>query len=119
MTPAGPRTTTHPRLLRLAVSRALADAGIQALLYGALVIVVREGNSAFEASLVAGAALVPPTALGLWGGLLADRLPRRTALSLAYLVQACVCLLAAALAGTGFMTMVAVVLAAGLAWERG
>lgn len=99
------------RLRRLLGSRFLADAGVNALLYGALISVVRDSGSALEAAVVAAASLAPAALLGLWGGSLADRLPRRQALAGGYLAQACLCLLAAIVADAGFPVMVTLIFA--------
>ncbi|MEX2238463.1 MAG: MFS transporter [Dehalococcoidia bacterium] len=77
----------------LLASRFLAETGQQALSYGILVAVVREGGGTFESALVAVAASIPPAALGLIGGTVADSLPKRIALILGYVGQAIACLL--------------------------
>ncbi len=105
----GVSVLSNRRLWRLLGSRFLADAGVNALLYGALIAVVRESGSALEAAIVAAASLAPSALLALWGGTVADRLPRRQALSGAYALQAVLCLLAAVLADGGFVVMVALI----------
>jgi MFS family permease len=72
-------------------SRFLAETGQQALAYGVLVAVVREGGGSFESALVAVAAAIPPAALGLLGGTVADSVPKRIALIIGYLLQAAAC----------------------------
>lgn len=72
-------------------SRFLAETGQQALAYGVLVAVVREGGGSFESALVAVAAALPPALLGLLGGTVADSLPKRVALIIGYILQAAAC----------------------------
>jgi MFS family permease len=89
----------------LLASRFLTDAAQQALAFGALVAVAREGGSAVEVALVGVAALLPPALLGLYGGAIADTLPVRVALAGAYGGQALLCLLVPWLFGTGLGTV--------------
>ena len=88
------------RFQHLLVSRFLSDAGQQSLTFGALIAVAREGGSALEVALVGVAALIPPAALGLYGGAVADALPKRVALAGAYTGQALMCFLVPPLFGT-------------------
>ncbi len=99
------------RFQHLLMSRFLSDAGQQSLAYGALVAVVREGGSAFDAALVGSAALLPPAVLGLYGGAVADALPKRVALALAYNLQALLCLATPSLLGTDLHAMIFLLLA--------
>jgi MFS family permease len=87
------------------VSRFLSDAGQQALAYGALVAVVRAGGSALDAALLGAAGLLPPALLGLYGGAVADALPKRIALAGVYNLQALLCFLAPSLVGTDLLAM--------------
>lgn len=89
----------------LLASRFLTDAAQQALAFGALVAVAREGGSAVEVALVGVAALLPPALLGMYGGAIADTLPVRVALAGAYAGQALLCLLVPWLFGTGLGTV--------------
>ena len=89
-----------PRLQQILASRFLSDAGQQALSYGALVAIVREGGSAFDAALLGVAAVVPPALFGLFGGAVADALPKRVALAFVYNLQAVLCFIAPAVVGT-------------------
>ena len=89
----------------LLASRFLTDAAQQALAFGALVAVAREGGSAVEVALVGIAALLPPALLGMYGGAIADTLPVRVALAGAYAGQALLCLLVPPLFGTGLGTV--------------
>src|SRR3990172_1597250 len=72
------------RFQHLLASRFLSDAGQQSLAFGALVAVTRGGASAFEVALVGVAALLPPALFGLYGGAVADALPKRLALGGVY-----------------------------------
>lgn len=89
----------------LLASRFLTDAAQQALAFGALVAVAREGGSAVDVALVGVAALLPPALLGMYGGAIADTLPVRVALAGAYAGQALLCLLVPQLFGTGLGTV--------------
>jgi MFS family permease len=81
-------------------SRFFSDAGQQALAYGALVAVVRGGGNALDAAMLGVAALLPPALLGLYGGAVADALPRRLALAFVYNTQAVLGFAAPSLIGT-------------------
>ncbi len=89
----------------LLASRFLTDAAQQALAFGALVAVAREGGSAVEVALVGVAALLPPALLGMYGGAISDTLPVRVALAGAYAGQALLCLLVPLFFGTGLGTV--------------
>jgi len=79
------------RFQALVVSRFLTDIALQALLYGALIATARGGGSALDAAGLGVAVLLPGVALGLYGGAIADALPKRAALALAYLGMAAAC----------------------------
>lgn len=79
------------RFQQIMASRFFSDAGQQAVTYGALIAVVRGGGSAFEAALVGVASILPPVLFGLYGGTVADALPKRVALALMYNLQALLC----------------------------
>ena len=81
----------NPRFEQILASRFFSDAGQQALAYGALIAVVRRGGTAWESALIGVAALLPPALFGLYGGTVADQLPKRVALAAAYNVQALLC----------------------------
>lgn len=101
----------NPRFQQILASRFLSDAGQQALAYGALIAVVRGGGSAFEAALVGVAALVPPALLGLYGGAVADALPKRVALAAIYNLQAILCFVVPGVAGTDLVAILFLVFA--------
>ena len=82
-------------------SRFLSNAGQQSVVFGALIAVARDGGSALELALIGVAALAPPTLLGMYGGVIADELPKRIALAGAYSCQAALCFLIPPFLGTG------------------
>ncbi|HKZ51491.1 MAG TPA: MFS transporter, partial [Dehalococcoidia bacterium] len=106
-----PSLARDPRFEHILVSRFLSDAGQQALAYGALIAVVRDGGSAFQVALVGIAALIPPALLGLYGGTIADSLPKRVALAMVYNLQALLCFLAPTFLGTGLPAILALIFA--------
>ena len=99
------------RFQQVLASRFLSDAGQQALAYAALVAVVRSGGSALEAALVGVAALVPPMALGLYGGAVAVALPKRVALAATYNLQALLCFIVPSTVGTGLPELILLIFA--------
>lgn len=96
------------RFQALVVSRFLTDVAMQMLLYGALIATAREGGGALDAAVLGVASLLPGVALGLYGGALADALPKRVALALAYLGMAVACFAVAWGTATGFWSLVVV-----------
>jgi hypothetical protein len=95
-----PAIARNLRFQHLLASRFLSDAGQQSLAFGALVSVTRSGASSFEVALVGIAALLPPAVLGLYGGAVADALPKRVALAGVYSLQAGLCFVVPAILGT-------------------
>jgi MFS family permease len=77
----------NPNFQALLASRFLSDLALQALLFGVLIASVRNGGDAFEAAIIGVAYLLPGVALGLFGGVVADWLPKRFALVAAYLLM--------------------------------
>lgn len=77
----------NPNFQALLASRFLSDLALQALLFGVLIASVRSGGDAFEAAIIGVAYLLPGVALGLFGGAVADWLPKRFALVAAYLLM--------------------------------
>ncbi|MDP2674728.1 MAG: MFS transporter [Dehalococcoidia bacterium] len=106
-----PAIARQLRFQQLLASRFLSDAGQQSLAFGALVAVTRGGASAFEVALVGTAALLPPALLGLYGGAVADALPKRVALAGVYFLQALLCFLVPLLGGTDLAYMLFLLLA--------
>jgi MFS family permease len=88
------------RFQHLLASRFLSEAGQQSLLFGVLVSVAREGGSALEVALIGVSALLPPALFGLYGGAVADAIPKRAALAGAYALQALLCFVFPAVLGT-------------------
>lgn len=89
------------RFQHLLASRFLSDAGQKSLVFGALIAVARDGGSALQLALVGIAALIPSAVFGLYGGAVADQLPKRVALAGVYTGQAVMCFLVPPLFGTG------------------
>lgn len=96
------------RFQALVVSRFLTDIALQMLLYGALIATARGGGGALDAAALGVASLLPGVALGLYGGALADALPKRVALALAYLGMAVACFAVAWGTAAGFWSLVVV-----------
>lgn len=96
---------------QLLASRFLTDIALQALLYGALITTVSEGGSAFDAALLGVAYLLPGVLLGMFGGIVADALPKRVALAGAYLTMGVLTLLIPLFFGTDFRSLLAVLFA--------
>jgi MFS family permease len=88
------------RFQQIMVSRFFSDAGSHAVTYGALIAIVRSHGSAIDAAFVGVAALVPAAIFGLYGGAVADALPKRIALAAAYGLQAVLCFAIPAIVGT-------------------
>ena len=99
------------RFQQIVASRFFSDAGQQALAYGALIVVARNGGSALDLALIGVAALLPAALLGLYGGEVADALPRRVALAGIYNLQALFCFLVPFVAGTDLWSLFALILA--------
>ena len=98
-----PKIGRDPHVQQLIASRFFSEAGQQALTYGVLIAVVRDGGSALDAALVGIAGLIAPALLGMYGGAVADALPKRIALALAYNLQAGLCLLVVFFLGTDLL----------------
>ena len=99
------------RFEHLLASRFLSDAGQQAILFGALVSVARRGGSALEVALVGVSALLPPAVLGLYGGAVADAIPKRFALAGVYAFQALLCFVFPEAVGTDLVAIMLLLLA--------
>ncbi len=96
---------------QLLASRFLTDIALQALLYGALIVTVSAGGSAFDAALLGVAYLLPGLVLGMFGGIVADALPKRVALAGAYLTMGALTLLIPWFFGTDFRSLLAILFA--------
>ena len=101
----------NPSFQALLASRFLSDLALQALLFGVLIASARGGGSAFDAAMIGVAFLVPGVALGLFGGAVADALPKRFALIVAYLTMGSLCLALPLWLGFELRGMIAVLFA--------
>lgn len=110
MVPAG-SVAWNVQFQALLASRFLSDIGVQALLYGALIATVRGGGKEIDVALLGVAYLLPGVALALYGGALADALPKRLALVGAYLAMGLLCFVIAGAFGTGFKALLLVIFA--------
>ena len=86
-----PAIARRLRFQHIIFSRFLSTAGQESLAFGALVAVARDGGSALQLALIGVAALSPPTLLGLYGGAVADQIPKKVALAGVYIAQAVLC----------------------------
>lgn len=93
---------------QLLVSRFFTDIALQALLYGALIAVARSDGDAVDAALLGVAYLAPGVLLGMFGGIVADQLPKRVALAGAYVLMGAIALLVPTVIGTSFRSMLVV-----------
>jgi hypothetical protein len=94
------------RFQLIVASRFLSEIGQESVFYGALVQATISG-SAFNASVISAAKMIPAATLGLFGGAVADALPKRVALGLGYGTQAAICVVLPLVFGTDFWTLVA------------
>ena len=106
-----PAIARDVRFQHLLFSRFLSTAAQESLAFGALVAVAREGGSALEVALIGVAALLPSALLGLYGGAVADELPKRVALAGAYTAQALLCFIVPPLFGTDLLVVVLLIFA--------
>ncbi len=97
------------RLQHLLFSKALSDAARDAAKYAALVAVVSSNGSVFESSLMTVAMLLPTALLGLYAGEVADSLPKRTVIAVAYMLAALACFLIPTIFGTDVGPLMALV----------
>lgn len=105
-----PEIARDLRFQHLLFSRFLSNAGQESLIFGALVVVARNGGSALELALIGVAALVPAALLGMYGGAVADELSKRVALAGAYTGQALLCFLVPPLLGTDLPVVIVLIL---------
>jgi MFS family permease len=97
------------RIQHLLFSKTLSDTARDATKYAALVAVAISSGSAFKASLVTAATLFPAAMLGLYAGEIADSLPKRIAIALAYGLSGATCFVIPTLFGTHVGSMLALV----------
>ena len=93
---------------QLLASRFFSDIALQALLYGTLIATARAGGSATDAALLGTAYLLPGALLGMFGGVVADALPKRVALGGAYLIMGAIAILVPTVLGTDFLSLLLV-----------
>ncbi|MDA0256653.1 MAG: MFS transporter [Chloroflexi bacterium] len=101
----------------LLASRFLSDVALQALLYSVLIDRARSGGGAVDAALVGAAFLLPGVVLGMYGGAVADALPKRAALVGAYLAMGVLAFLIPGLLGTGLLPLLLVLFAVRVAYQ--
>ena len=89
----------------LLISRLLSELGMATLTYGAMIYIARQGASQIEVSVLTTSGAVAALVFGLRGGAIADSLPRRIALGLAYLLQAALCVVVPMFLGTTFVPL--------------
>ena len=106
-----PEIARTVRFQHLMASVFLADAARDAIRYGALIAVASSGGSTLDAALVGVASLIPPTLLGMYGGAVADALPKRVALGAIYILDAAVCFLIPIWFGTGLGAIILLIFA--------
>lgn len=110
MVPSG-SVARNVEFQQLLASRFTTDIALQALLYGALIASAIGGGTAVEAALLGTAYLMPGVLLGLFGGIVADALPKRVALVGAYLLMGALCLLIVTFLGTEFRSLLLILFA--------
>jgi hypothetical protein len=96
---------------QLLASRFLTDIALQALLYGALIASARAGGRAIDAALLGVAYLLPGVLLGMFGGIVADALPKRVALGGAYILMGALAILIPSFFGTDFRSLLGILFA--------
>ena len=97
------------RFQHLLFSKTLSDTARDATKYSALVAVAISSGSAFQSSLVTVATLIPAAMFGLYAGEVADSLPKRIAIALAYGLSGAACFAIPTLFGTDVGSMLALV----------
>ncbi len=101
----------------LLASRFLSDVALQALLYSVLIDRARSGGGAVDAALVGVAFLLPGVVLGMYGGAVADALPKRAALAGAYVAMGVLAFLIPGLFGTDLLPLLVVLFAVRVAYQ--
>ena len=110
MVPSG-SVARNLQFQQLLASRFLTDIALQALLYGALIASARAEGSAIDAALLGSAYLLPGVLLGMFGGVVADALPKRVALAGAYLTMGVLSLAIPISLGTEFRSLLLILFA--------
>jgi len=93
------------RFQHLLSAKFLADAGRDSVRYAAIVGVVRDGGSPLASSFIGLASVIPAIIFALYGGAIADSLPKRTALGIAYSIDAALCIILPLFFGDGVLVM--------------
>ena len=93
----------------LLASRFLTDVAINALLFGALISTARAGGGAIQAGMLGTVYLLPGVLLGLYGGAVADAIPKRVALAGAYVGMGVLTLSAALVLGSSLASLLFVI----------
>ena len=101
----------------LLASRFLSDVALQALLYSVLIDRARSGGGAVDAALIGVAFLLPGVVLGMYGGAVADALPKRAALAGAYVTMGALAFLIPGLFGTELLPLLVVLFAVRVAYQ--
>ena len=101
----------------LLASRFLSDVALQALLYSVLIDRARSGGGPSDAALVGVAFLLPGVVLGMYGGAVADALPKRAALAGAYVTMGVLAFLIPGLFGTELLPLLMVLFAVRVAYQ--
>lgn len=102
---------------RVATSRFFSNVSQDGITYGAIVATVSAGGSPLETALIGAASVIPAATIGVYGGAIADALPKRAALALGYVGQAAVCLAIPLLFGTDAIAMIALILLVNVAGQ--
>ncbi len=110
MVPSG-SVARNLQFQQLLASRFLTDIALQALLYGALIASARAEGSAIDAALLGSAYLLPGVLLGMFGGVVADALPKRVALVGAYVTMGVLSLAIPISLGTEFRSLLLILFA--------
>ncbi len=101
----------------LLASRFLSDVALQALLYSVLIDRARADGGAVDAALIGAAFLLPGVVLGMYGGAVADALPKRAALAGAYLAMGVMAFLIPGLLGTELLPLLLVLFLVRVAYQ--
>lgn len=103
------RMINDPGIQELMIARVASKLGLATLSYGGMVYLARQGASEFQVVLVGSAGYIAALIFGLQGGVLADVMPKRTALALGLFLQAAACFLIPILWGTSLAALITLV----------